>query len=492
MRLDDLLASRNLKLRLHTAPVSEHLAREITWVHTSELADPAPWLGSDELLLTTGMQLAAGVQADAYVRRLVKAGVVALGFGIAPVHGIVPEALIRAAERRSLPLLEVPSTTPFIAVSRSVAESWARRKTDVLQRVVDGQRGLALEAQSPDPESRVVARLASELGCWALLSGVEREIVVGQPPVGLRSWLAEQASTPRSASVAHAEHSMLLQRIDGVAGAESQRLLVVGRAEPFSTEERSLVLVAESLLATSSVSGRRAAQQALSALALELLLGGETEVGWQVARACASTSLPNEWCAVALHLTEAGARIPAMWSSPDGPFLTTVVGAHRLWLVAADASAPFLQQLEQNGAPVGYSDAVRASGVSDALVQARRAARLAQSRGSRQPIGPAELGGHSPLSAATDEQRAAAEQVLRPLLADPRGQQLMQSLQAWFDAGQHWDRAARQVGVHRHTLRHRVDDAFARVQRDAADPRDVLDVWSSLVLLEPSAHVDTG
>ena len=36
------------------------LDREVTWVHTSDLADPWQWHGWGELLLTNGTGLAAG------------------------------------------------------------------------------------------------------------------------------------------------------------------------------------------------------------------------------------------------------------------------------------------------------------------------------------------------------------------------------------------------------------------------------------------------
>ncbi len=481
MRVRDLIAAEDLGLRLRTTPVAEHLDREISWVHTSELPDPVPWLGDDELLLTTGMQFSAGVDAAGYVRRLAKSGVVAIGFGIAPVYDAVPESLVTAAEQLSVPLLQVPAATPFIAVSRAVAASWTRRKTEVLQHIIDSQRKLARAAQSPDPESQVVKRLATELGCWALLSSIERDVTAGEPPAGVRSWLAGRVPPPRSASLVHAGHSLLLHRILGAGG---QRLLVVGREEPFTTEERSLVLVAESLLSTSWVSSKRATQLTLSSLALDLLLGGQTDVGWQVARICMSAApFPARWCAVAQHPAGNASRPPAGLITPEGPFLTSQVGPNRLWLLAEEALASFLDQVGMCGDPAGHSDAVPAAHVTAALTQALHAVHLAHTRRYRQPVGPAELAAQSPLTSASPEQRAAAE-VLRPLLSDARGEQLMESLRAWFAAGQHWDRAARRSGIHRHTLRQRVDEAFRRLSRDIAEPRDALDVWSSIVLLE--------
>src|SRR3954468_6233826 len=118
-----LVASPALELRLHTtaAPVD----RPISWVHVSELGDPAPFLGGGELLRTTGLALRDGAVAGKYVARLVDAGAVGLGFGTGLGRDEVPPELVAAAEARGLALLEVPRRIPFIALSRTVSAALA-------------------------------------------------------------------------------------------------------------------------------------------------------------------------------------------------------------------------------------------------------------------------------------------------------------------------------------------------------------------------------
>ncbi|NEE05234.1 PucR family transcriptional regulator, partial [Streptomyces sp. SID7499] len=84
-------------------------------VHTSEMADPYPYLLGGELLLSAGVLL---TDPDHYVGRLVEAGAAALGFGVRPVHETVPAALIEACDRQGLPLLEVGPETPFTTIAR--------------------------------------------------------------------------------------------------------------------------------------------------------------------------------------------------------------------------------------------------------------------------------------------------------------------------------------------------------------------------------------
>ncbi|MYS32287.1 PucR family transcriptional regulator, partial [Streptomyces sp. SID7804] len=107
--LDALLARADLGLRRIAGPDDPGIA--VHWAHTSEMADPYPYLLGGELLLTAGVHIPQGAGAgyfDAYVSRIVAAGGAALGFGVAPVHDTVPAALVEACEMHGLPLLEVP------------------------------------------------------------------------------------------------------------------------------------------------------------------------------------------------------------------------------------------------------------------------------------------------------------------------------------------------------------------------------------------------
>src|SRR5215207_9104296 len=116
---------RHSSLGLTVVAGAPALDREVSWVHTSELLDPTPYLQGGELLLTLGMWMSSARgagEAAAYVERLVRAGVVGLGFGIGVTHGAMPPPLVDAAAAAGLPLIAVPEHTPFIAISRTVWE----------------------------------------------------------------------------------------------------------------------------------------------------------------------------------------------------------------------------------------------------------------------------------------------------------------------------------------------------------------------------------
>ncbi len=177
-----LLAREDLALRQIAGPPAQGVV--VHWVHTSEMADPYPYLLGGELLLTAGVHIpdAAGPGTsyfDDYVSRIVAAGGAALGFGVAPVHDTVPEALIAACASHGLPLLEVPPRTTFSGVARAVWQLMARARLAELRRVTDAQQSLAAAASRPDPVPSVLRQLAQRLGGWAVLYGPEGTEIAG-------------------------------------------------------------------------------------------------------------------------------------------------------------------------------------------------------------------------------------------------------------------------------------------------------------------------
>ncbi|WP_312870109.1 PucR family transcriptional regulator [Streptomyces himalayensis] len=185
-----LLAREDLGLRQIAGPAPADEPTMILWAHTSEMADPYPYLLGGELLLTAGVHAteAAGTGSyfDDYVSRIVEAGGAALGFGVAPVHDTVPRALIAACDRYGLPLIEVPPRTTFSAVARAVWGLMAQVRHAELRRVTEAQQGLAVAAARPDPVPAVLRQLAQRLGGWSVLfapDGTEAASS-GRPPAG--------------------------------------------------------------------------------------------------------------------------------------------------------------------------------------------------------------------------------------------------------------------------------------------------------------------
>ncbi|MFD4608206.1 PucR family transcriptional regulator [Streptomyces sp. NPDC058440] len=171
--LSALLAREDLALRRIAGPAGPDTA--IHWAHTSEMADPYPYLLGGELLLTAGVHVtpadATGAYFDTYVSRVAAAGGAAIGFGLAPVHDTVPPALVAACEAHGLPLLEVPPQTTFSGVARAVWQLMAQARLAELRRVTEAQQRLAAAASRPDPVPSVLRQLAQRLTGWGVLYG---------------------------------------------------------------------------------------------------------------------------------------------------------------------------------------------------------------------------------------------------------------------------------------------------------------------------------
>lgn len=195
--LSALLAREDLGLRLVAGPAGPDVM--IHGAHASEMADPYPYLLGGELLLSAGVHLpGAGGSEDAedaeeaegagacaeYVGRVVAAGGAALGFGVAPVHDRVPEALVAACDAYGLPLVEVPPRTPFAAVGRAVWQLMAQARLAELRRVTEAQQSLAAAASRPDPVPAVLRQLARRVGGRAELYGPDgtRLAAAGREP----------------------------------------------------------------------------------------------------------------------------------------------------------------------------------------------------------------------------------------------------------------------------------------------------------------------
>jgi PucR family transcriptional regulator, purine catabolism regulatory protein len=110
----------------------------VRWVHSTELADPTPWLKGGELLLTTGMQLDRPKVQRELVERLADHRIAGLGFGTGFAHRRVPTALVTAARKRDFPLFEVPYELPFIAITERAFGQLVNERYEMLQRNMAG------------------------------------------------------------------------------------------------------------------------------------------------------------------------------------------------------------------------------------------------------------------------------------------------------------------------------------------------------------------
>jgi len=87
---------------------------------------------------------------------------------------------------------------------------------------------------------------------------------------------------------------------------------------------------------------------------------------------------------------------------------------------------------------------------------------------------------------ATPQAQAFADSLLRPLIdhdAAGRGD-LVRSLGAWLEHNGQWDAAAAALGVHRHTLRHRMRRVEELLGSDLDTTANRMELWAGVQLLD--------
>lgn len=170
--LDTLLRDYELGLVAVAGVDNETGSRVVQWVHSTDLADPTPFLTPRTVLLTTGAQFKGTLSirsAEAYVARLVAAGTTALGVGVGIRWDRIPPTLVEACEKLGLPLIRVPYDTPFIAITRAAAR--------LIEAAVHAQNMDRLsESRSTGPTSLARSEAALATATLRLLIAGHREL----------------------------------------------------------------------------------------------------------------------------------------------------------------------------------------------------------------------------------------------------------------------------------------------------------------------------
>ncbi|MEU6069973.1 MULTISPECIES: PucR family transcriptional regulator [Streptomyces] len=275
-------------LKLTVRAGEDRLDVPVRWAHVSELADPVPYMEGGELLLITALKLDADdpEAMRRYVKRLVGAGVVGLGFAVGVNYDEIPKALIDAAEQEGLPLLEVPRRTPFLAISKAVSAAIAADQYRAVTAGFAAQRELTRQALNAGPEG-LLAALAAQVDGWAALYDASGAVVATAP-----EWAGRRAAritadvkrlrerpAPASSVVGGPETEDRVELHSLGTGRRPRAALAVGTAAALGTAERYAVHSAIALLTLTTERSRslQAAEQRIGAAVLRMLLAGQQD-----------------------------------------------------------------------------------------------------------------------------------------------------------------------------------------------------------------------
>lgn len=477
--ISSLLADRSLGLRLLTAqgPAGD-ASREVRWVHTTELNDPAPFLEGGELLLTTGMRLAdPGFDLEAFLSGLVRAGVAGLGFGVGLNNASVPERFVVAATAHGLPVLEVPKATPFIAIAKSVSKALAAEEYRAITEGYRTQQELVKSALAHEPQRSLVLSLVRGLGpgAWAVLAGPDGSVLHSAGPVPGLDLAPELArlrgrTLPSSSSILTESGHVEVHALG--AGKRVMGFLTVGlldRASGPDITGRQILAVALTLLTLGVEQPTKdvtVAELTLRRAVVRLLLAGYVDAAREAAGEL-RVPLPPEPVRVS--------RDPVRDEAVSDRLFVLEEDGERVLVAPADFEG-FTGGVSD---PVGYADFARAyRQAGEALVTARKTGRSA--------VYFAEAGSGLTTLFGDQAVRDFAAGVLRPLLEADRSA-LVPTLRAWLAHNGQWDSAAAELGVHRHTVRARIARAGELLGKDltAADSADArMELWLALRVSE--------
>jgi purine catabolism regulator len=491
----------------------EGLDNEIRWAHTSELADPTRWLSGGELLLTTGLgPKGSPSHQRAYVNRLVKARAAGLGFGMGFGFDEVPAPILRAADRAGLPVLEVPYPVPFIAIAEAVSMTLAEERMRELQMSVDVHDRLAhlvTEGSGPadvldemvliapgwvylfEPSGRLIAAARSD-------SAPQPDEVWRALPQGL--W---ERGGPTTSSALRPGASELAIAV--ASGKNTEGVLVFGRSGPIDALERVVVRHAATVLGLLLAAQRAivsAERRVAGDLLTDVLRGNVT--GPELERRLELTGFGSA-SRISVIVLDGGAALDpeatdeiSWWmestlSESCGARVAVVDGRAT---AVVDHAAPvelagslierFHERLTGGGlqgeARAAVGEAVAPSDVARSYASAVLALEVAP--GGQRVVSLGDLGSYSLLLSL--QSRPMLETFVRSILGSlidrdsERGSDLIASVRAFVQAGGRWEEGAEALGVHRHTLRYRINQAQDLIDRDLASAEDRMEIWLAL------------
>lgn len=503
-----LLQREELRLRMHehgtiagASAGSAELDRPIRGVHSSDLLDPTPFLAQDLVLLTTGTQFGASeadpAVFDDYVRRLRGRGVAALGFGTEVVRDGIPVALAAACAAHHLPLFEVPYRTPFIAVARANSEAIAAQAYSRRSWALSAQRAISLAALRPDGLGATIAELARQLDTWVGLFDTGGALTRESPRGGQDAASIDVLRATATGMLHRGARSGASIEIDGrsfslqtLGRGSSLRGIIALATDELDQEGRGVVtsVIALASLALEQNHDLARAQGLLRTGVLHSLLSNDKALAARISRQIWG-ELPVAPLRVAV-LDAPPARIGSLTDSlelrADERRGRLFFARHEgtLVLCVEEADLALVERLSEASSlhagvsePSGYHELARAH------EQARAA--WERSRESIARVAYFEAIARDGLLAyvAGPQAREVGLAALSPLHRHDaeHDTELVRTLRTWLESDAVIDAAARNLGVHRHTVRARIALAERLLERDLGSFAARADVWAALL-----------
>jgi PucR family transcriptional regulator, purine catabolism regulatory protein len=497
----------------------------VRWVHISELPDPTPWLSGGELLLTTGIQLDGETRQREFVRLLAGRHLAGLGFGTGFDHAEVPAAMVDEARTLGFPVFEVPYELPFIALTEKAFTRLVNEQYEVLQRGIAIHKRLERLVLEESGLDEVVRALTAAIGGAVSVLSARGETIAAKM---FRRQVPDAAMGQVRTEVRR-RSAELRSAAGGRPGDDAEFAPdhpdLAGRALVLPVSIRGRGAPQAWLVATRDAGGlgdfeRLILQQAVTVVALELMRqramrDTERRLAGDVLAEALTGRLSEAELAVRLRPFGVGPQAAVLvFGAHDGAPAPAAEGELDRFL--ADSGTGALVAARERllcavvDAREGADPVELATRARDALVPEHGQLRAAASRPA--PVGSlrrtfhearcaleaAELSNGSAPAVASyrdlgafqlllslqddDALRLYCDSVLGPLedASGEYGDELIRSLEAFIEQNGQWEKAARELFCHRHTLRYRIRRVEQLTGRDLSSARDRIEFWLAL------------
>ncbi len=454
--------------------------QQLTGVHISELADPTPYLEGGELLLTTGIPLRGGpVVIRDYVHRLAQKRVAALALGLGAGTDRVDPVLVSACADASLDLLLVPEAVPFMHVSRGFWQLVGKSEQAGLASRLGLQTALARAATRDNAVEAIVSALAQGLGGWAAYlpaDGAAETIWPSSAADVVPQLRAESARFDLVGTYSAAtfpvngtnvvEHSITV-------GPRTVGFLAVGAGRGLQKADRQLILTSCTLL---SLTAQRAQETSrvgvvMGATIAALILGGHADAARLAAEHAGLPAIGGFVRLLAARGTAPGTpdarelqRIVESLGLPESSLRATVGGVAIVILPEIPGVHADTLLTGAAGCAVSLSQPVPLTTVAVTVSQVVFACRNA-------PLGTVVL-----VDGSAD---ARGDAWVDALANHPRGD-LRDTVRSYLVHRGHWEAVARELDIHRNSLRHRIAVATELLGVDLTDPDIAATLWIAL------------
>jgi purine catabolism regulator len=486
----------------------------VRWVHISELEDPTPWLSGGELMVTTGIPLTSAAKQRAFVKRLVRHNLAGLGFGTGFSHAKLPKALVDEARKQEFPLFEVPYSMPFIALTEKAFSRLVNEQYEVLQRGIAVQRRLERLVLEERGLEEIAATIASAVGGTVTILDGRGETLAGR---GVRRELSEEAVEEiRSEALAHvADGNPFVPTHPSVAGrafahpvvspggGPPQAWVVIVRDSGGLGDFEQLILQQAVAVVALELMRRRVARETERRLAGDVLaaaLGGRLEpaelsrrlepfgIGSKAAVLVFSLDDPaSAESSLETALRAAGCpAVVAPHASRGRELLCALIDAAEHDPIEVAAAARAAIAVERSGVRAAASRPAPPEELQRSFHEARCALEATALDNGEAPEVASwrDLGAFTLLLSVSDDEalKLYCQSVLGPIDEGDAeyGGELLRSLEAFIEQNGQWERAAREVYCHRHTLRYRMRKVEEMTGRDLSTAHDRIEFWLAL------------